>query len=120
MDLEIKNLYLDEGAGQQFPGDLYDFNVALGVEIGEKGKQGTELFHFVATSPRSLEDEINEGEFKLLRGYILVEKFDLKVIHRAIENLINHARSRQTWSEVTSFFSRYGIYDSEDLDGKHF
>lgn len=49
-----------------------------------------------------------------------MNKFDWDVIYRAIENLINHARSRKDWNEVISYFNRYGRYDSEDMDGKHF
>ena len=49
-----------------------------------------------------------------------MNKFDWDVIYRAIENLINHARSRKDWDEVISYFNRYGWYDSEDMDGKRF
>ena len=119
MDLEIKNIYLDVPANDQMPEDLHDFHLAINVEIGERGKEGSELFHFVAASPGGLLNQVAEREFKFLRGYILMEKFAWSVVRRSIQNLINHANSRNNWDEVVSFFNRYGVYDSEDLDGRH-
>jgi hypothetical protein len=115
MNLEIKRVFSPDF--DSYPEDSQKFNVSLYVDIGEKGTEGAETFHFVAASPKGLEDEIRDGEFKLLRGYILMAEFDWKVIHRAIENIINHARSRKNWDEVIRYFNRYGMYDSEDMDG---
>jgi hypothetical protein len=120
MNLEIKGIHIDGIAETQPTPDGQTFNVPLRVEIGERGKEGAEVFHFVAASPSGLEAEISNGGFKLLRGYILLSAFDMNVIERSIENIVNHARSRETWAEVVAFFNRYGVYDSEDLDGKHF
>ncbi|HEY0098695.1 MAG TPA: Imm8 family immunity protein, partial [Pyrinomonadaceae bacterium] len=87
------------------------------VEIGERGKPGGEVFHFIAASPAGIEGEVGSGEFKLLRGYILMARFDWAVVYRSIENIINHARGYRdhNWDEVIEFFSRYGRYDSEDI-----
>ena len=93
--------------------------VPIRVDIGERDKPGAESFHFFVAPPSALVNEVSNGDFKLLRGYILMADFDVKVIRRSIENLINHARSRESWTEVVAFFNRYGVYDSEDLDGKH-
>lgn len=117
MNLEIKAIYSDVlGAGES-PADPDNFNVTLRVEIGEKNKTGGELFHFVAASPAGLEREVGRGEFKLLRGYILMARFDWAVVRRAIENIINHARGYRdnSWEEVIEFISRYGRYDSENI-----
>jgi len=119
MNLEIKEIYLDGFPDEPIP-DLFEFSVSICVEIGEKGKQGAERFHFVAASPTALNEEVSDGEFKLLRGYILMKKFDLNIVRKSVENLIDHARSRESWNDVVSFFNRYGIYDSEDLDRSHF
>jgi hypothetical protein len=117
MNLEIKGIFVDEALDRQ---DISEAgNVAIRVEIGERDKEGSESFHFVAASPAGLAGEISNGGFKLLRGYILMSNFDMNVVRRSIENLINHARSRETWEEVVAFFNRYGVYDSEDLDGNH-
>ena len=113
MNLEIKDIVFD-------PRDIGGDPVQIRVEIGERDKPGAESFHFTVASRDSLAHEISNGEFKLLRGYILMSGFDVSVVRRAIQNLINHARSRQTWPEVIAFFNRYGIYDSEDLDGTRF
>jgi hypothetical protein len=118
MDLEIKTIYSKDF--DRDPEDIYNFNVSLYVQIGEKGKEGEETFHFQAASPKGLESTTREGEFILLRGLILLAEFDWKIIHRAIENIINHARSRKDWDEVIRYFNRYGIYDSEDLDGSFY
>ena len=118
MNLEIKGIYVEDD--DQPLADSSAFNINLSVEIGEKGKEGSERFHFVAASPGGLASEVSEGEFKLLRGYILMAHFDLDVVRRSIENLIDHARSRENWDEVLAFFNRYGVYDSEDLDRNRF
>lgn len=47
-----------------------------------------------------------------------MERFNLATIHRAIGNLINHARSLENWDDVLKYFNRYARYDSEDLEGK--
>lgn len=116
MNLEIKGIYSDEIA-DELPNDLYSFRVPLRVEIGEKGKSGGEVFHFVAASPSGLLGEVREGEFKLLRGYILMTRFDLSTVRRSIENIINHARGYRDhdWGEVIEFISRYGQYDAENI-----
>jgi len=119
MNLEIKNI--QSTVIDQYPEDIYNFVVPITVEIGEKGKEGGETFHFLVASPQGLQNEAASGHgFIILRGYILMNKFDWDVIYRAIENLINHARSRKDWDDVVSYFNRYGQYDSEDMDGKHF
>jgi hypothetical protein len=119
MNLEIKNIQSTDI--DQHPEDIYNFVVPLMVEIGEIGKEGVEIFHFLAASPQGLQNKAISGHgFNILRGCILMNKFDWNVIYRAIENLINHARSRKDWEEVISYFNRYGQYDSEDMDGKHF
>ena len=119
MNLEIKNIQSTDI--DQNPEDIYDFAVPLMVEIGESGKDGAETFHFLAASPQGLQNYVNgEHGFVLLRGCILMKKFDWQVVNRAIESLVNHARSRKDWAEVISYFNRYGEYDSEDMDGKHF
>lgn len=115
MNLEIKNIYSDDVPPPRLPDDVYDFNVAFRVEIGEKGSERGEIFHFVAASPLGLRRGAREGEFLFLRGYILMARFDWKVVRRAVENIVDHARGyRTTWGEVIEFFSRYGRYDSEN------
>jgi len=119
MDLEIRNIYLNIPVNDQMPEDSHDFHLAINVEIGERGKEASELFHFVAASSQGLLGQVAAREFKFLRGYILMEKFEWSVVRRSIQSLISHASSRSNWSEVVSFFNRYGVYDSEDLDGRH-
>jgi hypothetical protein len=113
MNLEIKAIAFDEALDKSGV-------VPIRVDIGERDKPGAESFHFFVASTSALANEVSNGDFKLLRGYILMSDFDVNVVRRSIENLINHARSRETWSEVIAFFNRYGVYDSEDLDAKHF
>jgi Immunity protein 8 len=114
MNLEIKAIAFDEALDQQ------SGIVPIRVDIGERDKPGAESFNFTVASPAALAHEVTTGDFKLLRGYILMSDFDVNVVRRSIENLINHARSRETWNEVIAFFNRYGVYDSEDLDETHF
>ena len=116
MDLVIKAI------DSELPGELplegnAKFALGLRVEIGERDKEGAESFHFVAASPSGLEAEIGEKGFTLVRGLILMAEFDMATIHRAIGNLINHARALENWDEVVRFFNRYARYDSEDLNG---
>jgi hypothetical protein len=95
MNLEIKEIYLDGFTDESIP-DLFEFDIPICVEIGEKGKQGAERFHFVVASPTGLKEEVSNGEYKLLRGYILMKKFNLDIVRKSVENLIDHARSRES------------------------
>jgi len=115
MNLEIKSIYLYD----RIPNGE-DFSVSMRVEIGERGSEGAESFWFVAASPAGLANDVSDGGYKLLRGYILMTAFDMNLVRRAIEKLIDQARSRQTWAETVAFFNRFSRYDSEDLDGEHF
>ena len=113
MNLEIKGIHVDGVAETQPAPDGQTFNVPIKVEIGERGKEGAEVFHFVAASPAGLEGELSNSGFKLLRGYILMSAFDMKVVRRSIENIVNHARSRETGQ--VAFFNRYGVYEPKTL-----
>ena len=114
MNLEIKGIYLDGVDAAHV--DSREFVVPLRVEIGEKGKAGAEVFHFVAASAKGLQSEVAGREFKLLRGYILLDEFEMGIVRKALQNLINHACSRENWRQTVEFLNRYGLYDSEDLD----
>jgi hypothetical protein len=113
MNLEIANIYAADDSLER-PADTENFVFPLIVEIKEKDKQGSEVFHFVAASPLGLSNTVQGEEFRLLRGYILMQKFDWDVVHRAVQNLVNHAQSRKDWNGVVEFFNRYSRYDSED------
>jgi hypothetical protein len=117
VDLVIKQLDSEPPGEWPLPGSE-TFALGLRVEIGERDKEGAEAFHFVAASPNGLEVEIGQKGFTVMRGLILMERFDLATVHRAIGNLINHARSLENWHEVVRFLNRYARYDSEDLNGE--
>src|SRR4028119_2022840 len=91
---------------EQLPEDAEGFLVPLEVDIGEEGKQGDERFHFVAASASGLQYQVAGRDFQILRGYILMEKFDVAIARRAIQNLLDHARSKKNWDEVIEFLSR--------------
>jgi hypothetical protein len=120
MKLEIKGIYSLEPHNlslkqAHLPLDTECFHAHLQVDIGVQGLECAERFHFVAASPAGLQHDVNGRDFHLLRGYILMEKYDLAIIRRAIQNLIDHAGSSETWTEAVQLLSRYGRYDSEDL-----
>ncbi|HEV2913730.1 MAG TPA: Imm8 family immunity protein [Pyrinomonadaceae bacterium] len=118
MNLELKSIYLDDVVND--PEDLYDFNVPINIEVCEKGKKRSELFHFVFSSPQRLQHDISESVFQFMHGYILLAKFDWRAIHHSMETLIDRARSGRNWKEVIAFLSRYGVYESKDLDKRPF
>jgi hypothetical protein len=109
--LEIVDIHLADDTER--PADLTSFVAPLLVEIREKGQRGVEIFHFVAASPAGLADDVNRGEFHILRGYILIQHFDWDVIYRAVQNVLNHTGSCQNWDEAIAFLSRYCRYDYE-------
>lgn len=118
MDLEIKKIFsLDFDTS---PEDAESFVASINVDLGEKGKSGGETFHFVVASPKGLVREVEDGRFNFLRGYILMTTFDWAIIRSAVESLIDHARSKDGWDDVISYLNRYGRYDSEDIDGRHY
>lgn len=110
MNLEIKSIFSTDLVENGLPDDLQNFNILITVGIGEKDKDGEEIFYFTAASYLGLQNEIGNSEFKFLRGYILMETFDWKIIRRALENLINHSRHLETWSEIVEFWKQYGNY----------
>jgi hypothetical protein len=117
ISLEIKAIDIAD-----YPSDLTNFVVPISVTIGDKNDQrgGGETFHFIVASPLGLQHEYaSDSGFRFLRGYLLMDVFDMNRVRRATENLINHAQALKNWHEIVSFFNRFGQYDSEDLDGKH-
>ncbi|HEX9962228.1 MAG TPA: Imm8 family immunity protein [Pyrinomonadaceae bacterium] len=115
MNLEIVAIYSQNLKEDEMPEDLENFSFPIVVELSEKNGFGAEMFHFFVASPAGLQGEVENVGFKHLRGLILMNKFDWKVVRRAIENLINHSRRLKNWKEVVEFWSRYSRYDSEDL-----
>ncbi|HEX8250259.1 MAG TPA: Imm8 family immunity protein [Pyrinomonadaceae bacterium] len=115
MNLEIVAIYSQNLKEDEMTQDLESFNFPIVVELSEKNGFGAEIFHFFVASPSGLQGEVENGGSKHLRGLILMNKFNWKVVHRAIENLINHSRHLKDWKEVVEFWSRYSRYDSEDL-----
>ena len=117
MDLVINEI--ESGLPGELPVEGAEtFAVHLRVVLGERGKEGAEAFYFIAASPTGLHAEIGKKGFTLMRGLILMDRFSLTTVHRAIDNVINHARSLETWNEIVRFFNRYGVYESEDMDGE--
>ncbi|HEU4388883.1 MAG TPA: Imm8 family immunity protein [Blastocatellia bacterium] len=83
MDLVIKTI--DCAPAEELPPDSSDtFAVSLRIEIGVRGEPGGESFYFLAASPSGLEGQVGEKGFALVRGLILIERFDLEKVRRAV------------------------------------
>jgi hypothetical protein len=111
MNLEIRNIYAADYS-REGSKDTDNF-FPLTVEINEKEKPGSEIFHFVAASPLGLSTPFRVGNFVFCADIFRCSNL-IGIVKRAAQTLVNHAQSRQDWNEVVEFFNRYSRYDSED------
>ena len=113
MNLEIRNLISPDLKEGEFPHDPTNFRISISATIGAKNQPGQTVYYFIAASPSGLAEVVVNNEFFLLRGYILMQEFDWKVIYRAVENVLNHSRHFKSWQEIDEHFKQYAWPDGE-------
>ena len=74
----------------------------VNVDIGIKGKDGADQFHFTAVTPRSLQRSDN---VKWGRSYLIVPRFSWDLVEAALDKLLLHCRG-EDWDAVASSLNK--------------
>ncbi|MDH2273511.1 Imm8 family immunity protein [Moraxella porci] len=113
MILEVKSLYSPDVFDLKLFRDIGEpFSILLEVVIGEKNKDGGDIFSFTIVNISFLEEMINEDEVIFGKNMIIVKRFDYIQIVNRISKLINHLSSND-WEEFVVEFSRYADWEFE-------
>jgi immunity protein 8 of polymorphic toxin system len=93
---ELKSLMSPNLERGQLPPDPEDCRVSFQAEIGPRGQEGTEIFSFVAITPRALARDLGA---RWGRGYLIVGCFSWDTVDRELKKLI-HRLAGSSWTEV--------------------
>ena len=91
----------DLGRGQQ-PADPADAAVMVEAKIGPKGEEGTEIFSFVAITPRALS---RDQGVRWGRGYLILDRISWSTVETAVRQLVSRCAG-ESWEDVTNRLSR--------------
>lgn len=89
--LEVKSYmftHFDYRVGPQNPEDFYE---NFYVNVGEAGADSTRTYSMYVTTPKALSSALrmNQHDYKFGRHLLVVERYDMKVILRAVQDRIN-------------------------------
>jgi hypothetical protein len=90
-----------------------DFCLSLDLLIGPADEDGMELFCLSVCSPRFVERFVEQERIAILRGYMVVDGFQLEAIRARIVKLLSGI-SGETWSDVAAKLSRYFRWEYEE------
>jgi len=94
-----------------------DFCLSLDLLIGPTVDDSAELFRLNVCSPRYVERLVAQEGTAILRGYLIVDGFQLEAIRARIVKLLS-AVSGETWTVVANKLSRYFHWEFENyIDG---
>src|SRR5437867_4386668 len=99
---ELKSLSSPDLDRGQNPPDPADAAVMVEAGIGPKGQDRTEIFSFVAITPRALgrDQGVRWG-----RGYLILDRVSWSTVESAIQQLISRCAA-ESWEAVTDRLSR--------------
>lgn len=92
------------------PEDPEVFAVLVEADIGPADGPGAELFHFNVCSAKWIEANPPEKGFEFMHSYLVVSRWDFRLIERAIGDLCRHT-SGADWNEIGMKLSRYGAWE---------
>lgn len=113
MRAELKGLDADGGDLRAFRPDAERFALAVTASIGPAGDEGTEQFLFTVCSPSWLAGQELPKGFAFQRHTLVVERWNLDLVERAIADLCRRAEG-ETWTEIATKLSRFGSWEFED------
>src|SRR6476660_8899111 len=87
------------------PEDTAHFGILVEASIGSSGSPGEELFDFVVCTPSWLATQVSSGEYRFLRHYLLVQRYDYHLMQSAIEKLCASI-SGPDWTSVAEKLAR--------------
>src|SRR5688500_4312698 len=88
------------------PGDPENFSLEATAVVGPNEQGGDDEFRLIVCSARWLAERPPEKGFWFLQGYLLLTRWDVTVLERAVSDLCLHSEG-ETWQEVTEKLSRY-------------
>ena len=98
---------------REVPEDPAHFGLLVEASIGPSGSLGEDLFNFVVCTPSWLARQVASGEYRFLRHYLLVQRYDYHLIQAALEKLCASI-SGPDWTSVAEKLARYGRWEFED------
>lgn len=117
MRAELRSLHspdVDGGSLRSFqPANSEHFALNVTALVGPAGEKGEESFEFRVCSPSWLAQEELPKGFAFLRHTLLVVRWDVGLVERAISDLCMRTEG-ETWGEVAQKLSRFGGWEFED------
>ena len=95
------------------PNDNKNFSLLLEFVVGEKGKEGGDIFTIEVCTPHWILENYKLGDLVFGRGKLIVLDYDEKGIFEAIRNYCNLCNGK-TWDEIANKISRIGLWEFED------
>jgi len=99
---ELKSLMSPDLPQREEPAEPADAAVLFEAEIGPKGLKGSEVFSFVAITPRALG---RDHGARWGRGYLILESVSWSSVESALHNLLSHCAA-ESWNGVAARLSR--------------
>lgn len=95
------------------PSDPCYFSVLVYAAVGIAGETGDDFFVFQVCSPRALADHVAQRGYFFPRGYLLLDRYDYRMLWDAIAKLCAEIRAPD-WATFREDFGKYGIWESEN------
>ena len=102
LSVEVKSIHSPDLNRGELPTEADNCAVLIEAEIGEKGKDGKEIFSFTVVTPKFL---AKDSEARWGRGYLVMEEFSWATVERMLSRLLQHVR-KDSWSEVAAELSK--------------
>lgn len=90
-----------------------NFYVSAIIDIGLKGEEGADQFFANIASPEGLLDRWKNDRNIVLRGLILLQKYDLKEAERLVNDVLTSCK-RDTWKKTALALNRFFVWDFDD------
>ena len=109
----LQSLEAPDGLDAWRPDDPSEFAILVEATIGPAGDKGGEIFGFTVCTPGWVAAHPGAKGFELMHGYVVVPRWDLAVLRRAISDLCRNSEGA-SWTEVATRLSRFGSWEFED------
>ena len=96
LTLEIKSIMSPDLEYDEMPIEPDNCQVFVEVEIGEKSKEGADIFNFTVITPKYL---LADPRTRWGRGYLLMESFSWGTVESMINRLVSLVQG-ESWDEV--------------------
>jgi hypothetical protein len=115
MKATIRGLHSPDVAdlSSHVPDDPAKFGFLLQALLGPDDGLGEESFTFLVCTPAWLDEQLTDDGHLFVRHYLLVKRFDWRVILEALTELCVRSAG-PSWSAVSTMLSRYGQWEFED------